>query len=60
MLTEVPFQTKYVVKVQGRVVSAPQASRNLAEAFILNLPVDQRSLAEVVPVSDQGKELLLG
>lgn len=59
MLTEVD-STKFSVVVQGRVVSANIATRNLAEAVILTLPADQRSLAEIVPVTSDGKQVLFG
>jgi len=59
MLTEVA-PTRYVVKVNGMVVCAPQATRPLAEAIILTLPESQRALAVVVPVTSDNRELLLG
>lgn len=59
MITEVS-PTRYVVKINGRIVGLPQPTRPLAEAFILSLPVEQRTIAEIVPVSVDGKELLLG
>jgi len=52
-------EVKYVVKVNGAVVSIEFPSQALAEAAIANLPTDQQSLAEVVPVSN-GQEILLG
>lgn len=59
MLHEVE-DTKYVVKVNGRVVSVPFASRTLAEQAIANLPKDQQMIAEIAPVTSGGQEILLG
>ena len=59
MLVEVST-TKFVVKVNGVAISTPQQTRTLAEAFLLSLSPAQRALAEIVPVADNGKELLLG
>lgn len=59
MLTEVD-STKYSIVVQGRVVSTNLATRNLAEAVILTLPADQRAIAEIVPVTAEGKQVLFG
>jgi hypothetical protein len=59
MLTEVA-PVRFVVKVNGQVVCSPQPTRALAEAVILSLAPDQRQFAEVVPVTDGNKELLLG
>ena len=50
----------YSVRVNGITVSANLPSRQLAEAAILNLPVDQRALAEVVPTTADGKVVLFG
>ena len=51
-------QTKYVVKVRGVAVSAPQPSQQLAEAVLSALPPDQRLMATIVPVTTDGKEML--
>lgn len=59
MLTEVS-QTRYVVKVRGVAVSAPQPTRQLAEAAMLSLPSETRAIAEIAIVAPDGKELLLG
>ena len=59
MLTEIST-ARFVVKVNGVAVSAPQPTRQLAEAVILSLPTDTRSIAEIVVVTSDGKELLLG
>jgi hypothetical protein len=61
-LTEVPqfTETKYLVKVQGVVVSPPCASRQIAESYVLHLTPQQQSLAEIVPITGGGKQVLLG
>jgi len=59
MLQEVD-EIKYVVRVNGVTVSIPFSSRMLAEQHVGNLPTEQQSLAEVVPVTPAGQELLLG
>lgn len=51
-------QTKYVVKVRGVTMSAPQPSMQLAEAVINTLPPEQQSFATIVPVTGEGKEML--
>lgn len=59
MLTEVN-STMYSVIVQGRVVATNIPSRLLAEATIFQLPADQRAIAEIVPVTSEGKQVLFG
>lgn len=59
MLTEVD-EVKYVVKIQNQVIAGPFSSLALANAHTLNLPVHQQALAEVAPVTAEGKQLLLG
>lgn len=59
MLTEID-STKFSVVVRGRVVSTNIATRNLAEAVILTLPAEQRAVAEIVPVTADGKQVLFG
>lgn len=59
MITE-NDQTKFVVKVRGVAVTLPMPSRNLAEAQLINLPMETRQFAEIVPVSPQGQEILFG
>lgn len=51
-------QTKYVVKVRGVAMSAPQPTRQLAEAVLVTLTPEQRSIATIVPVTGEGKEML--
>ena len=59
MLHEVD-EVKYVVKVNGQTVSIPFSSIMLAEQHISSLPVDQQPIAEVIPVTNSGQQLLLG
>lgn len=59
MINEVE-QQKYVIKVNGQVVSIPFASPQLAEAAIANLSEAHQSIAEVVAVTSGGQEVLLG
>lgn len=59
MLTEVST-TRFVVKVNGVAISTRLQTKTLAEAFLLTLAPQQRAIAEIVPVADNGKELLLG
>ena len=50
----------YSVRVNGVTVCANVPSRVLAEAAVLNLPVDQRAIAEIVPTTADGKVVLFG
>ncbi len=50
----------YVVKVNGIEKSVRFSDRIMAEMAIKDLPEDQRMLAEVMPVTQDGKQLLLG
>lgn len=59
MLAEVN-PTLYCVRVGGRVIATNIPSRVLAEATLFQLPPDQRALAEIVPVTQDGRSLLLG
>ena len=59
MITEVS-PTQFVVKVNGQVVRGPLPSRHLAEAALFSLPQDQQSLAEIVPTTTDGKQVLFG
>lgn len=59
MLTEVN-STMYSVTVQGRVIATNIPSRTLAEATLFTLPPDQRAVAEIVPVTGDGKQVLFG
>lgn len=50
----------YVIKVNGVAISESFTSSMAAELAKNNLPDEQRTLAEVVPVTTDGKTLLLG
>ena len=50
----------YVVKVNGMEVTPKWPDRMMAENSLLSLPDDQRLLAEVVTVTADGKQMLLG
>ena len=50
----------YIVKVNGVAVSDKFSERMMAEMAKNNLPNEQRMIAEVVPVTNDGKQLLLG
>lgn len=50
----------YVLKVNGVVVSGRFGQAMMAEMAKNNLPEEQRMLAEVVPVTEDGKQVLLG
>lgn len=59
MLTEINT-TLYAIKVNGHVIVANIPSRELAEATLFNMAPEQRALAEIVPVTHDGRSLLLG
>lgn len=52
-------EVKYVVKVRGQVRTAP-LTRALAESQVNSLPLEEQPLAEIVPVTTNGQEILLG
>ena len=53
------MEQKYVVKVNGNPMSSPM-TKMLAEEYVKKLHANQQSLAEIVPVTDTGKEMLFG
>jgi hypothetical protein len=59
MLTEVGT-TLWAVRVQGRIVTTNLPSQRIAENALLNLPPEQQRLAEVIPVTPEGKTVLFG
>ena len=59
MLNEHQQELKYVVKVNGQSRTAA-LPKTLAEAAIQNLPESERALAQLVPVTEGGQEILLG
>ena len=59
MLTEVT-PTVWAVRVQGQIIASGFSSQRLAESSVMNLPPEQRTLAEVIPVTTDGRSILLG
>jgi len=59
MLNENQPEMKYIVKVKGQQRTTP-LPKSLAESAIQNLPEEERAIAELVLVTDNGQELLLG
>jgi len=60
MITDDLDVVYYVVRVNGVAVSTPFNERMMAEMAKNNLPEEQKMIAEVVPVTADGKQLLLG
>lgn len=52
--------TFYALKVNGRLVSQPVSDRGLLERQKTALPENERMIAEIVTVTSDGRELLLG
>ena len=50
----------YALKVNGKIVTPPLTDRMTVEQYRSALPAEQKALAEVVLVTAQGSELLLG
>jgi hypothetical protein len=50
----------FVVQVNGVPVSTRFSERMMAEMAKSNLPEEQKMIAEVVPVTTDGKQVLLG
>lgn len=59
MLTEIAT-TLWAVRVQGRIVVTNLPSQRVAENALLTLPAAQQSLAEVIPITPDGKTVLFG
>lgn len=59
MLTEIS-NTQYKIIVEGRVVASNIPSYQLAEATVFSLPADQRAVAQIVPITPEGKTVLFG
>ena len=59
MLNENETELKYIVKVNGQVRTAPLV-KQLAETALQSLPENEKAIAELVPVTAGGQELLLG
>lgn len=60
MITDDLDVVYYVVKVNGTAVSTPFNERMMADMAKNDLPEEQKMIAEVVPVTADGKQLLLG
>jgi len=60
MITDAQDQVKYkIVTKDGREVGVKD-SQMLAEMYINQLPEDLREGCRVIPVTDEGKQLLFG
>lgn len=59
MIIETPT-TLYTVRVNGITIYANAPSRQIAEAAVAGLPADQRALAEIIPTTADGKQVLFG
>lgn len=53
-------ETKYVVKVNGQTMSPPRLTRQMAQDDIKHLSEAHQAIAVVVPVTQEGKEILFG
>jgi hypothetical protein len=58
MIKETP-STRYRVLVNGQTLHE-SPTMQLAESFILSLLPEQRMNASIIPISDDGKQVLLG
>ena len=50
----------YALKLDGKIISQPVSERFIAEQHRATLAPDKQPLAEVVTVTPDGRELLLG
>ena len=50
---------KYQVQVNGQVLTTAQSSY-LAESFIASLAPEQQAKARIVPITEGGKQILMG
>ena len=60
LITDASQETYYAVSVNGAIVSPRYATPALAEDMIKLLSEAHQSIAEVVPVTSDGKQILLG
>ena len=58
-LTDNDDNIKYQVVVNGSVL-AERSSKHLAESFISQLTTEQQNIANIVPITSDGKQILLG
>lgn len=59
MLTEIN-STTYAIKVNGQYIIKDIPSYTLAESALYGLTPELRAVAEIVPLTTDGKSLLLG
>lgn len=56
--------TRYVIKLDGMILSIPFSTQGLAEQHVQTLPPEQRMRAQIVPVVENAngppQEILLG
>lgn len=50
---------QYQVLLNGQVLTTAQ-SKPLAEGFVASLAIEQQSEAQIVPITQGGKQLLMG
>jgi hypothetical protein len=64
MLTKIvdgkPTATYYAIKINGTIIPNKFLSRMVAEQEIYKLPFNEQQLAEIVIITDDGKEVLFG
>jgi hypothetical protein len=53
-------ETRYAVKCNGQIVSPPYPTVALAENAMTMLSEVHQSVAEIIPVTADGKEILFG
>lgn len=58
MITDNGDTMYWVVRINGQNVTAPVSSQQLAEMERMRLNSDQQPLAEIVPVTADGKQVL--
>lgn len=51
---------RYVIKMNGNVISEQFANRAIAENAVMSMPADLRPSVTIVPVSPTGSEMLFG
>ena len=51
---------RYVIMVNGNRISVPFLTEQAAVQHLSHLPQDQQILAEIVPITQDDKQLLLG
>lgn len=52
--------TLYVVKINGVDISPRYPTPQLAESFVFRLPMEQQAVAQIVPVTNTGTQVLFG